>query len=444
MNNLIHLSGIGKFSNKKKIRFFINIAIGCLIAIALHYTERTDRGENAINYGLDLFIRHEAGKAFNEKYQNEQILFIDIDHKTYRKWQRPLLTPRDEVAKIIEHAYNGRAKVVVLDILLEDKDCCYPDRDEKLKNILEQLVEDKSSMKIIFATRVDNDGKIRRNIYDNLIDENPDFYRGIPAISATSTDLKNRYWVSFKTAKVNNKDYTVLWGIPLLTAALAEGKTNKLQEIENEIRKRLRSNYLVDTRTFKIMINQKDIFLSSKREDLYSQRIHFLIIPSGTVFTDDNLFENQLVVKDLKLPQGEKNRSKFYEPFKDKIVVVGNSSPDAGDIHLTPLGNMPGMYIIGNSINTIINDLHLSTIPWWLNIIAEVIVVIGAAYIFSIFPSLLAKISVTVIILIVFVPLSWLLFRVCGIYFNFVLPLTCIGLYEMTRSIEEAFIEIRS
>ena len=117
-----------------------------------------------------------------------EIDFVEIDHETYKKWGKPLVTPRDQLARTIETVYKGGAKVVVVDILLEDKDCCHPEYDRQLRKVLENMTDEKAATNVIFPVRLGKEGDIRENLFGDLIDKNPDFHRAVSNFSASPAD----------------------------------------------------------------------------------------------------------------------------------------------------------------------------------------------------------------------------------------------------------------
>jgi hypothetical protein len=183
--------------------------------------------------------------------------------------------------------------------------------------------------------------------------------------------------------------------------------------------------------------NGKIIKLPYDKAHLYLQRLRFLLVPESSiketsiekdVTTEGNLFQTTVKFEELEY---------YKEFFKDKIVIVGNSSPDAGDIHRTPIGEMAGMYVLGNSINTILAKEQPSPPPVWLSIVIEIAVIILAAYVFLYFTSLLAQIIVSVLILLVFGYFSYLYFLKAGVFLNFVFAIVGMGFHETIKDMEE-------
>jgi hypothetical protein len=98
---------------------------------------------------------------------------------------------------------------------------------------------------------------------------------------------------------------------------------------------------------------------------------------------------------------------------------------------------MAGMYVIGNSINTILVQEQPSPPSVLLNIVMEMAVIILGAYVFLYFTSLLAQILASVLILLVFGYFSYLYFLKAGVFLNFVFAIAGMGFHETVADIEE-------
>ncbi len=418
-----------KLTHEEKVHFFINIGIGIIIVILLQFFENTDFGENTINKAFDYIIRKEAvgaakeGNIINQKGKKvaEQISFIDMGG-VYQKRGIPLLTPRDELAKVIETLSKGGAKVIVLDILLEERDCCHPEHDRQLRNVFQELIKKKVPTKVIFPIRIGKDGEKKRNLFEDLISAHPNFYSGIPYLSATVSDRVTRYWVPYEKVLEKGKE-AILWNASFLAAALAHGKENEIKTMDQKVR-----GEKLPTAHFMKLNGTREIEISSDREDIYRNRIRFFLIPKDIFpkYPGGNLFELVNEVDDVN-----------DVPFKDKIVIIGNTHPEAGDIHLTPIGHMPGMYIIGNAINTILLGLQPSHPSILLNMLIEFGVIIIAAFILSRFPPLFIKILKGVILISVLSAISYFYFLRTGILLNFTFAAAAMGFHDTAMSIEK-------
>lgn len=419
-----------KFSRKKKSHFLVNIGVGIIIVILFHFLEHSKWGEDTLNIAFDRIIAIEAETAA-KKAENingskddrlsEQILFIDIDDNTYKNWGRPLLTPRDELAKIVEAAYLRNAKAIVLDILFEDMDCCNLTSDGNLRKVFKDMTNKAATTRVIFPVRITCDGDIRKNLFDDLIERNPNFYTAIPNISATATDRIVRYWMPYEQVKNTKKNY-ILWNVSVLAAVIANEKIEELKKIENKISiQQVAEDSSIRTK------NGKHIYLSAKNTDLYRNRIRYLLVPPNIM--SDHRGGNIREVYTV-------DQAKYLD-FKDKIVIIGNSSPDVGDIYPTPVGNMAGMYIIGNAANTILLGLQPSHSSVYVNIAIEIMIIIVAAYLFLYFASLLAQILVSIILILTLGVISYYYFLYTGIFFNFIFAVAGMSFHKTISDIEE-------
>jgi CHASE2 domain-containing sensor protein len=419
------------YDRSKKIHFFINAFIGIAIAVFLLFVEHTDWGEANINKAFDLMIAREAKKSAKTMESlsvqkkigiSDRIIFAEIDHETFKNWGKPLITPRDMLADIIRSAYEGGAKIIALDILLEDKDCCHPQDDFVLRRILQEMTDKKSKTKVIFPVRVNHDGEIRKNLFQDLIDRNPNFYIATAYVSASATDNIIRYWVPFETAQ-KDSGKTIIWNMSFLIAMLDKGKVREIRELE----KTIKDGKFHNDHRFNLD-HDKIITISPERDEIYGNRIRFFLVPPNTLSTHSggNLFENVYQVDEIK-----------HATVKDKIVVIGNSSPDAGDIHRTPVGNMAGIFIIGNAINTISLGLQPAHSPLWLSIVIDIGLIIIAAFIFLYFKSLWAQIISYAVIIPTLGFTSWLVFLHTGIFLNFIFALVGINFHTTIAWIEE-------
>jgi CHASE2 domain-containing sensor protein len=421
------------FPDRRKIHFLINIFVGIFIAVVCHLLEHTDWGEATINRAFDFVVAREAGNAaqsmeqLGEQRHNRisdriEIDFVEIDHETYKKWGKPLVTRRDELARAIETVYKGGAKVVVVDILFEDKDCCNPEYDRQMRKVLENMTDEKAATNVIFPVRLGSEGDIREHLFGDLIDKNPNFHLAVANFSASPTDKVVRYWVPYEIAK-SDGGYRVLWHMSFLAAILAHGKSRELRDVEDQVARQ----QVQQAHHFELE-NAKEIELSADRDDLYRNRIRFLLIPPNTLkgHPGGNLFQEVHRLDEVQ-----------YGVFRNKIVVIGNTSPDAGDMHATPAGNMAGMYIVGNAINTIIHGIQPYHLGEGWSFLLEAAEIVLAAYLFLYLRALSAAILGVGAVLLIFGGLSYYCFLRSGVFLNFIFPVAGMGFHRAIANIEE-------
>lgn len=428
MKKILSRLDFRKFERIKRAQFFLNIGVGLLIILLMHGLESTQWGEGALNNAFDLFIRIDAKRAVKTNADMGDIFLVDIGHglnegKNTKKGQKNIektsyLSPRDKIADLLKMAFAGGAKIIVLDIFFEEHDCCDPKKDDALRTVLSK---NKTQTKVIFPVNVHNKAP-KPLIFDHEIDHNPNYFRAIPIFYASSSDCIGRYWKAFQEYG-NNK---ILWSLPVLTLALHEGKMVELKKIENMIGQGNRTGvYALEMKREK----NKKFLLPIGDDDIYLQRIRYLLIPKNCISGHPE--------GNIRLPTIE---NLTPERFKDKIVIIGNSDPHVGDSHPTPVGNMPGMFIHGNSLYTLLQGLQPGRASWWVSLLINIFIIILAAYLFHYLDSFLADLLGMIGSIIILGSIAYFyFFREFGIFPNFVFGIAGIGYIETMYSLRELF-----
>lgn len=415
---------------KKKAQFCVNMWAGIVVLLLMHTAASTRWGEGVLNDAFDEFIQKDAKKAVKTIANTGDIFLVDLDHNKPGKPDEEIsyISPRDTIAKIIKMAALGKAKIIVLDILLEKKDYRSPERDEELQKVLEELSMDKECQtKIIFAQRVGKDGNLKRNLFDPLIDKNPNFYRAIPTLYATKKDRVIRYWKTYDGYGKTN----VIWSIPVLTLVLNEGRIEDLKKCEKQLAQKEKG-------IEELVVNldkrkNKTFVLPFSNKDLFRQRIRFSLIPRDCI---DGSPAGNLILPTMD--------SLNPRRFKDKIVLVGASDPEKGDIHPTPIGDMPGMYIHGNAIHTLLEGLQPAPAPWWIAIVFDIVIIITVPYFFLRLKSWLAKLIGTIILSTALALFSYyILFRYLGMFFSFAFGTAAMGYFDTFSGIRETILTMK-
>ena len=111
------------------------------------------------------------------------------------------------------------------------------------------------------------------------------------------------------------------------------------------------------------------------------------------------------------------------------------SDPIKQDYFKTPIGIMPGMYLIGNGYFTLANlQIHHE---WFIiKILIEIFVIIIAAYLFLWMDSVPATV-ISMIMISVLLPISIFLFFKYNIFINLVFPIIGIILHKDIAELEE-------
>jgi CHASE2 domain-containing sensor protein len=417
-----------EFDRKERAQFFLNIGAGLLIILIMHGLESTQWGEGALNNAFDLFIRIDAKRAVKTNADMGDIFLVDIGHdinegkntsKSQNNSQKiSYLSPRDTIANILQMAFDGGAKIIVPDIFFEEHDCCDPKKDDALRTVLSK---NKTQTKVVFPVNIQNKAP-KALIFDHEIDQNPNYFRAIPVFYASQSDCIGRYWKVFQEYG-NNK---ICWSIPVLTLAFHTCKMEELKKLENMIGQgKGTCVYALEMKGGK----NKKFLLPIGYDDIYLQRIRYLLIPKDCITTHPE--------GNIRLPTIE---NLTPERFKDKIVIIGNSDPNVEDSYFTPVGNMPGMFIHGNSLYTLLQGLQPRRASLWVSLLINIFIIILAAFLFHYLHSFLADLLGMIGSIVILGSIAYFyFFREFGIFPNFVFGIAGIGYIETMYSLRELF-----
>jgi len=413
-----------RWTYEKKRSFFINICVGIVIGAVFQVLSQSHTMEKGLNRAIDELIRKEtdglvassrrcvesAGSAgadcsiVRSKFSN-RIVFIDIDHDTYVRWGEPIVMPRRELARFVRIAEKNGARVVALDILFD-----YPApraaEDKALRAVLEDMTRIRSPLHIIFPTMTSRiDGTMKRGVFDDLIERNPNFHRGIPYVALSRTDRVVRYLRYYEVVKGRDGTSRLLWSTPVLSVAAVTGDMAGLKGLEEKI---LKDHEQKRAGAYTLRLSS-GATLDISNHELYSNRIRFSLIPPGALDSEGNLFTERILPDELEALQTE---------LRDKVVVVGTSSADKEGWYPTPVGDMPGMYIIGNGINMMLGDWQVRDAPRWLGLSLQGLVILFGAFMLVNFKGRIVRIVSMILIICVVSPTTYYFYKTHGIFIN--------------------------
>jgi CHASE2 domain-containing sensor protein len=390
----------------------MNFAVGVVIAIGCYGLESLRFGVKSLDYIFDLYISHESDKA-QEIIQAKDtipnfyrgIVFIDINYQNYKNWGFPSITPRNELAKIISLADSAGAKIIIPDFTFEYNDNKTRANDDSLRNVLNKIAKTKKS-RIIFPAEIGRDSSLKPNIFNDIIDTCSNFYYSLPTISASPYDGIVRYSKEYNFyIDSNTRKNKIMLSIPFMVTELLRDSNITKKELSAEDDKK------------------------EETSNLFSNRIRFFIVPgSDTIkkYRSGNIPAEQYFKIDNIIP----------EFLRDKIVIIGSSNPESEDNHLTPIGKIPGMYILGNVINTEILKLNPKEMPCYIKVLIELFVIFGASILFMLFNEFIARVISSAAIIILFAIINYIIFYNFNYLFNFILPVLGMGFHRIISSYE--------
>ncbi len=335
--------------------------------------------------------------------------------------------PRDKLAHFLGLAEKNGARVVILDVLF-DYPSPIPAEDRALRKVLEEMTRNSSPVHVIFPTLTSRvDGTLKKSVFDDLIARNPNFHRGLPYVAFSQTDRVVRYLRYYDIVKDRDGKSQVLWSTPVLSVVLFTGDAAKLASLQESILRDLEQKKS-DAYTLRLSSGGTlDIY----NREIFSNRIRFSLIPPGVLDSQGNLFTERILPDELDAMQTE---------LRDKIVVVGTSSADKEGWYPTPVGDMPGMYVIGNGINMILGDWQVRDAPLWVGITLQGFIIIFTAFMLINFKQGVVHVVSVILIVGLLSPATYYFYRTHGIFinspqlfFNALMPVLCMGWHKVFK-----------
>jgi hypothetical protein len=122
--------------------------------------------------------------------------------------------------------------------------------------------------------------------------------------------------------------------------------------------------------------------------------------------------------------------------LRDRVVVIGQSYAEAGDRHITPLGEMSGGMVLVNAIDSMARHQMISPPGSWLTFTLAVVLIVFVGYIFARWDSMAGTWISTMVAIMLLTVASFYLFK-HGVWLDFALPLLGIQVHRMVKSLEE-------
>lgn len=384
---------------------FVGLLVACMIDF-LHSNPALPI-EEIEDASMDLVMGIEG---FRQKYEEvPHIVILDIDEKIHKNWGYPLITPRNHLKTLIETAVEAKAQLVVVDIDLsrdtpfselkkltkEEQTSGEKERDlEKAANQFELHPFDQVLYNYILNYKEKCKNEQSGCVPIVLFGHPPERIenKGIGQISKAGflgpAVEKSDPYVQWVTAEFLTKLYqpvvrrVSLWEpvcsketqkvediIPSMTLLVATWYRNgilqqpeKFQQFQDNIFTPSKDKFLSQLNDLKCEDSQyvpNTTFNIGKLEGHMTERIYYSIpwnnkesnktkVPDKC--TNDCILEVQRAGDFIFT--SDKSKLDENSSLKDKVVIIGGSYlyNRAGDIHLTPLGEMPGVLILSNAI----------------------------------------------------------------------------------------------
>ncbi len=390
------------------------------------------------------------GSECDAEIAAKDVVILSFNDSDMKSWRYPTMTPRNKIADMIRFAYEGGASIVVLDMELSDPDysparklfgdsapMTGQERDKELFDLLEQIKnDDTSNTRVLISGDIHANKTLKDNDFAKVIDNKKIFAATTLVSASRGNDSLERFWLPYIEIISEYDDVEareVLWSFQMLSLALKEGGEDELERISQNI-----------------LYGDDEIFTmhckSGRDFVLYREKYS----SSGLTFRNTQSFQYnriQYVFKPFTLQKGIRNIAESnvgnwgnhnYLDVTNKIVLIGRDDKECDDFTATPIGRMPGLYVHGNAIATILGQTQPHISPLWKYLVIEIILIVITAYVFVYWQYKGAKRIVSVMTTACFL----------GTYFYFwytneFVYLTCsfasIGVYNFINRMEEFF-----
>jgi len=444
------------WSPKQRKDFVWNVIWGVLIAIALQFAPHIRYGQKMLNEAYDSLVKEDFIRAVIDRKENEPISdairLVIFDKMAYEA--SPSLgywTPRVKLCQTVIRAIELGAKVVVVDFALtkEIPAYCTIGKAEDVNQVFLRLMreatelakEKKSVIIMPWTERKPANGYTAQ--YYGLLNEMSDIIQlGSPAIFVNPTDGNVRHLRFYKKVKDETQNGIVL-SLPVLAALYqwygAEETGEIVQQTKDYINKheRLKNGITIpfDDR-FKKKIR---IYSQDKYSECLSARYRFRIVPREVLekmgHGIDLLSKHKVMLTADRLL----TISSDNQIWKGKTVLIGSTYSEIGDFHTTPLGRMPGVFLVANGLNLFLKEGQINQsyilgyviVLFWVFVFAVIFIHLSAGW---------AAFVLTGLVLVFNTSISAYLFSKSDLFMDFWLPVTIMGI-RSNISKAEGFVE---
>ena len=422
----------------------VSLALGCVVALALRSAPETGWLATKQDQAMDWMLRMHSGVSPAE-YRGVPFVFVDLDEATYRAWGEPFHIPRNKLSELLEFSVEGGAALVLVDVDLSRRS---GPQDRPLVELLERFVSEpertRSDGTQILLTRTFREPyprgaspwlEERRSFLDRLVAAAPNVH-WVSTLFIRESDLKIRRFRNFEPT-CNGAEANVVPAMQILATALILDPAQGTQKLHAAMQA-----YLPDCE----QANEGGTRTGDEVPDQYLQLGDVEIALMGDRVSRRILYNvgwrlGEGEPRGLTVPfRGREARLLTHLPAhlvtesdrpldpslaQDRIVVIGASYADSRDVHLTPLGEMPGAMILTNAIDSLLQHGGLKPPSTGLILTAQFLLIAVVSLAFAALPFSWAAVLGTPLVILVLLPVSFWLFR-HGVWLDLAIPLLAV------------------
>lgn len=273
------------------------------------------------------------------------VTVVEIDDRSFADWQATGDTPRDKLAEVIARVRAKRPRALILDIDLSSEENSTQDP------ILKQTIADypDTAAPLLLVRRVSFDASggpqmFEKTPYDEFAANNSNVF-WVLSIFDFDEDWSIRK-LRLAEASCAENGTTALLSVPLAVALLEEGGRSRLRSQAAAIE--ISAIAACRVRTAAVSVSKRKILEIGERV-----RIPYAFVWSqGLGSAGTGLLRNNSHAMLISVPARQLTGSTELAPFPftDRYVVIGSTHGNSRDFYRTPLGVMPGLYVLANAI----------------------------------------------------------------------------------------------
>jgi CHASE2 domain-containing sensor protein len=437
--------------------FVKNFILGILIALLLVGLRHGQWVAEIEDLSVDWMMTLYRADIPNEP--TPPFVLLDIDEQTNRALEEPAFTPRDKLLKLLKFAVEVHPKLIIIDIAItnrpsvENKEL-HPD-DKALLDYLAAYETDYCQTScppilLVRTFRIPQDKRPfapntepyyleqRPTFLDNTVAHSPHLYWAATLFEQEYDRILRRWQLWTATCTQNSAG--IVPSMPLLAVTLLVGANqpnSSSHRLKNNLNyytpldctKGLQINETQQPTIFKLNDNLNFDLQPTRlsRRILYTLPWHLNKGEWRPNTPDNRPLLTTLSAKNIIDDNNDKPQNN--ELLRDSITVIGVSHLESRDWHPTPIGWMPGMLILVNSIHSMLQYGILHPPSLWIVLLLTLILI-------TLFSWLLAKYQIlwgtlyAVGVIVIMIPVSIMFFKY-GLWLNFAIPWVAIQLRQM-------------
>lgn len=430
-----------------------NLAVGLAIAIVLWSLHGTRSLRGVEDAGIDWVMRMQWGAP--AKKPGAPFALLDIDEATYRHWGEPFHTPRDRLLGLIDHAVQGGAALIVVDIDLSQRGHD-PAADAKLQDYLAHYDAPGRPPLILsraFREPLDSETTPCRSERRSFLEEDPRvaqsplIHWGSP-LFALDRDRVLRRWRLWEPVQANGQT-DIVPSIQLLAVALLQSRETASGQIAQALQQALaplargRCDPIQPSVALPGDHNASVVRIAgltlSGQPDRMAQRILYTqpwrLQPGQarpSIPGSSGIAMVSLSIRSA-LPIGDRAVDPSW--LAGRVVMIGASFAESRDRHLTPLGEMPGTLVLINATQSLYRHGELTAPPLYVKLLVEAVLIVVMSLAFARFSSFWGMMASGLFIIAALLPISFFLFRY-GVWLDFAIPLLGVQLHKIAADFE--------